>query len=481
MLRCFAISYIVQDTQPGWFSNVLVRTHLIIATRLTSNEASIPLRDRLNLPSADWIQVSPEAANKVSLVGTAFREEKPEASFSSWLNDKSPEQHMGIHRQAFSLFQEWANLENRINSKRWFLRLEGPKTGLPLFTQGRPSLPVSLPDIVRDIIPHKSLNSLSTLEEIGIQVGQGLRTGCNQFFYVTIVDRDDNEMVKVRSSSLFNNHEFSVPASVLRSVLRRQSEITFLQKGGIPPGRVLDLRGWVLPEDAETVRSAASIYKAIRETMPKIMPEELSTFVRNAGQFSQEGNVKSKRIPDLSAVRTNIRIPRNDTGTPRFWYMLPDFTPRHLPAVFVPRINNGRLWAECNSDPPILIDANFSTFWSKDGSWTKFALKAILNSTWCYVLSEALGTPMGGGALKLEASHFRQMPFPKLSKKAQTALDLAGRDLNTDTTSAQSIIDVTILGAIIGEESNESRLLELAGILASRANKLNRERQRVSL
>ena len=213
--------------------------------------------------------------------------------------------------------------------------------------------------------------------------------------------------------------------------------------------------------------------------MPRNMPDELSEFVRLASQTSHEGNKNVKLIPDLSAVRTNIRTPQNGNTTPRFWYMLPDFAPRHLPAVFIPRVNHGRPWAEANLDPPILIDANFSTFWSTEETWTRFALKALLNSTWCFALAEALGTPLGGGALKLEASHFRQMPVPKLSILARADLESLGRELSVNATSIQSRVDVIMLRAVMGEKTEESRLVQLAIKMATRAEKLCRERQRV--
>lgn len=67
MLRCFTINLIVQDTQPGWFSNALVRTHLVLARRLTPEEISVPLGDRSSFPSAEWVQVTPDAASQMSL------------------------------------------------------------------------------------------------------------------------------------------------------------------------------------------------------------------------------------------------------------------------------------------------------------------------------------------------------------------------------------------------------------------------------
>lgn len=46
LLRSFRLEYIVADTQPGWFSDALVRTHLVIARRLSWDEAQAPVSDR---------------------------------------------------------------------------------------------------------------------------------------------------------------------------------------------------------------------------------------------------------------------------------------------------------------------------------------------------------------------------------------------------------------------------------------------------
>src|SRR3546814_10331544 len=45
LLRFFRLEFIVADTQPGWFSDALVRTHLVVARRLEWDEAATPLAD----------------------------------------------------------------------------------------------------------------------------------------------------------------------------------------------------------------------------------------------------------------------------------------------------------------------------------------------------------------------------------------------------------------------------------------------------
>ena len=183
-------------------------------------------------------------------------------------------------------------------------------------------------------------------------------------------------------------------------------------------------------------------------------------------------------FPELSAVRPNARTPRDDSSIPRFWYMLPDFTPRHLPAAFVARVNHKRPWVEVNLDPPVLIDANFSSVWSTRGVWTRFGLKAMLNSVWCRTLMEALGTPLGGGALKLDASHIRRMPIPQLSEQAIRNLNKAGNELTQQSPGAQAAIDDIVLRGIVGSDVQERELKSLSTNLEARSRRLHIERQR---
>ncbi len=310
-------------------------------------------------------------------------------------------------------------------------------------------------------------------------MGQGLRTGCNRFFYVTACGSPDRGRVSVEASSLFQHRRFAVPSGAIRPVLRRQAELRVLEDGDIPDGRVLDLRRWVLPEDSEAVAAAAALYAACGEAPPEIMPDDLAAYVRAAAAASTD-DAGGKLIPQLSAVATNVRIARGGNITPRFWYMLPDFTPRHLPAAFVPRINDGVPWVECNRDPALLIDANFSTFWAPNGEWPRHALKALLNSTWCRAFMEAIGTPLGGGALKLEATHLRHLPVPVLSAAAKRDLEQAGRQLTRDAADTLLRIDGIVLGAVLEGAPANVAASRLAQALTERAHSLSAARQRAA-
>ena len=478
LLRFFDLEAIVADTQPGWFSDALVRTHLIVARRLGNDEAGIPLGERTLGALAKWVDVAPTAADKHSLVGAAFGN-RPESDLATWLKESSRASVEGIEVRDFDLGREWATLRSRVKGRRWYPAVETEGQDLPLFSIGAKSIHSLLPDAMRQVLPADATpTDLGTLEESGIRVGQGLRTGCNGFFYVSACGEDDEGLVVIKASAAVGGSTFAVPPDLLRPVLRRQSEIAMVTQGRLPPGRVLDLRAWVLPEDFEQVLAAEAAYAHRGESPPQIMNAELAAFVRDAAEISLDGTREGKLIPELSAVRTNVRRSRDGKTTPCFWYMLPDFAPRHLPAAFVPRINQGTPWVECNRSPPLLVDANFATFWAPDEGWSSLAMKALLNSVWCRAYMETTGTPLGGGALKLEATHLRQMPLPKFTDVDRDALHKAGRHLRGDAEEVRARVDRIVLQALFPGRGDEGSLSELADHVAAQTRALCTARQR---
>ncbi|MGH8250082.1 MAG: N-6 DNA methylase [Steroidobacteraceae bacterium] len=480
LLRCFALEAIIEDTQPGWFSDALVRTHLIVARRLDDDVAATSLGEREHWPSAKWIRVSPRAADEHSLTGAAFASEVPEAGFASWVKGTMSEPVDGIEVASFDLAGEWAALQARARRQRWYKMLEAGSGDLPLFGSAPAAVPTFLPPPIKAMLPDDARSiALLTLEQAGIHVGQGLRTGCNAFFYVEACGPEEGGMVPVRGAAPLGAPTFLAPAGALRPVVRRQADVqSFANNEGLR-GRVLDLQHWVLPEDHGSVQAARSAYEAIGEQIPRPMPDDLAAFVRRAATQAVTGSYK--QIPELTAVRTNIRQAGRRGLPPRFWYMLPDFAPRHLPAAFIPRVIHRVPWAECNSDPAVLIDANFSTFWPRvHAGWTPHSLKALLNSIWCRTFMELLGTPLGGGALKLEATHLRHMVVPRLDDAARHALAAAGKHLTRDSPGAQTEIDAIVLGAVVRTGASVAALSALAQDMAAHARQLRGARQKAA-
>ena len=479
LLRCFELQCIVSDRQPGWFSDALVRTHLIVAQRLAAPDAARPLGQRTVWPAPPSVEIAPQAAKEGSLVGALAGSGKAEADFAARLYSASFHQAPGVSTSRFDLAHEAAAVEQRARRRRWFRKLEARTADLPLFADTRIAAATTVPDVLADLLPRNiPADALSNLADAGIAVGQGLRTGCNGFFYVTARGPTRRGEILIEASPLFGRHLFAVPATTLRPVLRRQAEVAEVKAGRLPDSRVLDLRSWVLPEDMDSVRAARETYICIGQSQPEVVPSALAGYVRAATATYPAGTNGGRPIPDLSAVRTNARPARSGRTAPRFWYMLPDFAPRHLPAVFVPRINHQVPRAIANLDPPLLVDANFSTFWMPHGGWTRYAVAALLNSGWCRAAMEALGTPLGGGALKLEATQLRNMPIPVLTDAMKAKLDVAGKELSDGTPGAQTRVDGIVLAALGARISRSIPTSALAVALHERAGSLAASRRR---
>jgi hypothetical protein len=131
---------------------------------------------------------------------------------------------------------------------------------------------------------------------------------------------------------------------------------------------------------------------------------------------------------------------------------LPEFANRHSPDILVPRINHQRIRFTLNSVTHTLIDANFSTLWLGNGSSLDvYSLLALLNSEWCLLSCELRASILGGGALKLEATHIRRVLFPQLSLFDLRKLSLLGHELHrTPNAKVREKIDGIVFSAAVG-------------------------------
>lgn len=476
---CFRLQYLIEDTQPGWFSDALVRTQLVIARRLTHAEARIPFLERTAAEARFVsVKVSPSASGNGSLVGSAFPTNDPEGALDEWIRESASGNNkdvVGIEAQSFPLidFIQRRNSGERRTSVR---NKEPHNISGSLFATTAQSAFDLVPQPIQPLTENLARIDLILPESAGISITQGLRTGCNGFFYVDEVGASGGG-VQIRLSALFGHEVLTVPAACLMPVLRRQAEV----HGPIDPtqvsGRALDLSGWILPEDADIVQAARNLYERENTPLPKVMPDDLAAFVRRAGATTYMSGHEQKRICELSAVKTNVRKPGNGR-IPRFWYMLPPFVKRHHPDAFVPRVNQFIPWVEINADPPILIDANFSTIWSSSQHWTRFGFRALFNSLWCRACMEALGTPLGGGALKLEATQLRRLPIPALNTEDLSFLDSEGRAMARATESTSMAVNRFVVGKIIGVSESDAQVDKLLKGLKTIADSFCQGRQR---
>ena len=146
--------------------------------------------------------------------------------------------------------------------------------------------------------------------------------------------------------------------------------------------------------------------------------------------------------------------------------MLPDFAPRHRPDLFVARVNSESPRVVLNPGRDALVDANFSTLWLRPKAFVEaLAVFAYLNSSVAAALFEHTGAVMGGGALKLEATHLRSLPVPLLSAKVWRRLAALGAKLADAIPSKRAsvvrAIDETICRAMFGADRCAGKVMDL--------------------
>lgn len=459
-LRCFKPIAIVEEDGTGWFEDALVPTTLVVSRRLSLAEMRPSLASRAYGDDAvPTIAVSAQASNDVSLVGAAFDVADPEGTFVDWVRTGAKCPRGGLKLRNLQLEESRRMLLTRFAGKNWMKRLERclhpPEVSVSVAKQNW--IPVQM----RTAFPRSWTPRVVPFEEAGLQVGQGLRTGCNEFFYVSVAG-DGPEGCEVETSALLGKERLQVPIEVLQPVIRRQAEIPGLVVPLSLSSRAVVLDGWALPEDVP-----------VRGNPLRTMPAALARLVRRAAKVSVARSGPPVPIPQLSAVRTNARRPTEanlfaEGAVHRFWYTLPPFAPRHRPLVFVPRVNHGTPWFVLNSSPPVLVDANFATIWKTGSLLQGYAALALFNSTWCRACAESVGTHLGAGALKLEATHIRTIPLPVLERRQVDELCLYGRALakigRNETHACLQKIDQVVLLAIFGADRVRSCQRVVAGL-----------------
>lgn len=486
LARCFTIRAIVADKQPGWFSHALVRTHLIVAQRLATDEVLVPLRSRepgnRSYPS---VEIAPSAKKGESLLGNMFAEAvDPEGEFAAWLMSQSAGDLPSIpgaivRRQNLDHDRESVLSQDVVATG--LKRLE--PTELPLFSTN----PVSsrlIPAVLTELLPDLDESNLLELSSCGVSASQGLRTGYNPFFYVEFIEQVDPVHARVRVHRQLGGADLVVPNDVLKVVIRRQSDLKTFLAGDDVLGRVLDLRMYALPEDCVQVHEKQMQRTPSARQFYHPMSDALATLVRRAARTILDA-VSGQRIPELSAVATNVRPTGggSDGALPRFWYMLPDFTRRHTPDVFIARVNHLSPWAAVNRQPLAVIDANFATLWSEDEHWSPAAIAGFLNSAWARACMEAVGTSMGGGALKLEATHLRRLPIPRMSPATIQQIGVISQSAGVHSLTPgheQDQIDLLISRALRPSVYDNDNHLQFIHHLRRIANTLQATRKRTA-
>lgn len=440
LLKCFDILTVVTDTSAVWFDNAQVRTCLVVAKRKKTESFQEALRKQTYC-----ISLKQQVIGKSSLVGNfSYRSLKGPEAFFNMLQERpciSSEYYSATEEKTYALFPQ---MLHGLSEYKWFAEQHPCFGGIELF-------PVKLKNILKEYssIPYQ------TLSERGWGIGQGLRTGANDFFYGKLIEEDVN-------CSLVESTWYQKPIVVnntnLLAALQNRSSINGLYVSAQQlQTRVLYIINQVRPQDYDLLSPDVTAYCSI-------MDDDLATYITAGEKHNPSSSKSSRPFPERSAVAPNVR--KCSSGYTRFWYMLPEMVNRHQPSLCLPRVCGSAiecLFVEQAPNQPIAVDANFTTLWHNSPREQRIAF-ALLNSSWfkCYI--ECVATVMGGGALKVEANHIRKVLFPQYSaEQLQLLADCADQLLEAKkmTQELQDRIDAVVVAPFENatEIINEIRLL----------------------
>lgn len=400
----FDIEVIVEDGDASWFDDAQVRTQLVVARRRSSTAGETRRTTVVARATRDLITDG-------DLRGTLGSEKAVADSLRAVTSSRTVDVTSGLT----------ASVEQVLLRSASSQVVEVPARVTSAF---RP--------MTGDLL-------VRTLESYGWRIGQGLRSGANDFFYVSVVDGI------VQPASRWGIGSLAIPSECLLPAIRRQNELgqEFAVDEAMLASRVLDLRGWVTESDL----------KRMGPVDVQVLPAPVAKWIARVASAPLSAKDQTKLFPDLAAVATNSKTDRS--GNPvSFWYQLPALAPRHRPALFVGRVCGGRPKTHLNSSGAV-VDANFSGMWpDKPDALPREALLALLNSTWTWANLEASCTVLGGGALKVEATDLRRLALPDLSAPAVRQLTELGRLLVEDPSNpVEDSIDEVIIGCLAPGEA----------------------------
>lgn len=389
--KCFSIEAIMHDAGNNWFSDAQVKTCLVVAKRQKLQPAAIMKGNQTKIIEAGKTYYT----NTLSL-------------FPGMLTGKDVRKW--IFNDDACLISESADLPYE-----FAYLLEKSNTG-----------------------------QYSTLADLGILCGQGLRTGANNFFYATKIGAD-GEYDIVRTNSWDNGGcEYRVHRNIVIPALQSRS----------------DVDGLVVSRDK---------LKARVFYFSGVASGEICSYINSAEAYV---DAKGRRFKEYSAVKPNEKRSGDEIIKP--WYVLPRFTQRHIPNLCLTRLSYREiecLYVEQSPDNPIAVDANLVTLWGNSEQNVRVAL-AVLNSTWAKLYIELICTTLGGGALKVEASHLRNLRFPKLSEENVSRLKKIGDQIVMNgkmTPNIQQEIDEVVFSSFHDHQLIDKAKTELVQKLRERS------------
>lgn len=404
LLRCFEIIVVAKDTESIWFENAEVRTCLVIARRKSNERLQLSYKETLLL------DLNATLAGRDSLVDNLFYNNlKKYDALENILKLKSNVDGRGFSVRIMPSSALFPELMRELYLRSWIR--DEDRIGVQQNDR--------LPKEIKELVGAANSIEYDTLEKCGWHLGQGMRTGANDFFYATILLESEGKIL-VQTEQWYGKRILVDSVNVRRALKNRREVKNLCVDFNDLNKCIFYIQDQVRKDDLSRIsNSAVNNYN--------VMNAELDNYISEAEDYISPNH--KKPFQELSAVKPNEK--KDSAGYVKFWYMLPPLKERHIPNLCVPRIcgNSAEaLYVMQSVENEIVVDANFTTLWNQDIS-AQMRTYALLNSTWVKCYLEVIGTTMGGGALKIEASHVRKLLFPKISQAKESELETAGRML----------------------------------------------------
>ncbi len=403
LMKNFRIISITKDIDSCWFDDALVRTCLVVAQKIGLQNLSKKERGKIRCD-----EFSSQLSGEKSLVeNLLINGNKDYAALNTLFTldqDYFFDGVTSVKISEQSMFPQVFEMRSKCD---WISDSDKIKLNI------NDVLPIEIKKIANSYYSGEFVS----LEGMGWNIGQGLRTGANDFFYLDVEEWKPNRVVLKTKD--WAQTEVAVSENLVRRVVQNRKEIS-----GLCINENELTKGLLYIRDKARKVDLVKLSPAIRDNYSELCME-LETYIDLAERYNP-GKDK-KRFQELSAVSPNEK--KKADGYLSFWYMLPELKSRHLPDLCIPRINGGEvecLFVNNKSIHRIVVDANFTTLWTELPE-SIYAVFAMLNSTWFKCYMELIGTTMGGGALKIEASHIKRVIFPKLSNKQIEVLAKIGK------------------------------------------------------
>lgn len=403
LLRCFEIIAIARDVESVWFENAEVRTCLVICKRKEIESIGNYYSDTVLLELKSGIM------NHASLVGKLkYGDSLGYKALNKIIYTKSTYSSEGISSRIVPAMKLFPGLIGGINKHKWIEEDEILKAPAS----------VCLPNEIGAIVSGGNEVEYDSLEDLGWTVGQGLRTGANDFFYVRLLS--EGKLSSVQTEPWYGR-KIALDAENVRKAFKKRADIIGLVVNYNDLERcVLYIQHQIRKVDQQRLsRTVLDDYT--------VMDSELDAYITQGEKYISPSHKKT--FKELSAVVTNEK--KTSNGYERFWYMLPSLKARHMPNLCISRVcgeSPETVFVKQSPDKEIIVDANFITLWNPDYH-AQMAAFVLLNSTWAKLFLETTGTAMGGGALKIEASHVRKIVFPRIEDEKKEELEIIGKKI----------------------------------------------------